>query len=125
MELTVIYILNGGERKHKGIKEVFSRLTGIRAKKFSALNSKCFLRLIITDLAMGVFLSEPKVNKKIKEGSGVGLTYCKADMQGKDKLTQDGAITCRTQLSMKSILNRGSRSLEFLMGTEVMRSANT
>jgi hypothetical protein len=31
---------------------------------------------------MGVYLSEPNTNKEIKEGSGSGIVYCKAEMQG-------------------------------------------
>lgn len=35
---------------------------------------------------MGVYLSEPNTNKEFKEGSGGGVVYCKAEMQGKNLL---------------------------------------
>jgi serine/threonine protein phosphatase PrpC len=41
---------------------------------------------------MGVYLSEPNTNKDIKEGSGNGVIYCKAEMQGWRKNMEDAAI---------------------------------
>ena len=41
---------------------------------------------------MGVYLSEPNTAKDVKEGSGNGVTFCKAEMQGWRKNMEDAAI---------------------------------
>lgn len=49
---------------------------------------------------MGVYLSQPYTEKSIKEGTGNGLIYCKAEMQGILWVNQVGEGPWKTLLSM-------------------------
>ncbi len=68
---------------------------------------------------MGVYLSEPITEKKVKEGSGKGFTFCMAEMQGKAYMTQDGEKTWRMLRSMKWSWETATLSSQSLMATEV------
>lgn len=52
---------------------------------------------------MGVYLSEPNTQKEIKEGSGTGLVFCKAEMQGTHFTIQAGEEIWKMQPSTKQI----------------------
>ena len=52
---------------------------------------------------MGVYLSEPITEKHIKEGESKDYTYCVAEMQGKNEVTQGGASRWRTPPSTRLI----------------------
>lgn len=52
---------------------------------------------------MGVYLSEPNTQKEIREGSGTGVVYCKAEMQGTHSDTQVGGEIWKMLPSTKPI----------------------
>lgn len=69
---------------------------------------------------MGVYLSEPNTSKEIKEGSGGGIVYCKAEMQGSLGLTQVGENRWKMLRSMKPISATATAYSASLTVTEVL-----
>lgn len=68
---------------------------------------------------MGVYLSEPITDKHIKEGESKDYTYCVAEMQGKNEVTQGGASRWRTPPSTRLIWEMGTRFSQCSMGMVV------
>lgn len=78
------------------------------------------LLIFVVIRKMGVYLSEPSTAKTIHEGSGSGVVYCKAEMQGNFLGTKVGASQWKTQRSTRPTLETAIPSSEYSMVTEVL-----